>query len=109
MGSAVKLPVFMGAGNEEPGQFWFMVRAIWETQGITDENIKNATLVSVLQDCTLTWYIKYSSDHPNAGIMAIQDALDKEFGRPKSETQSVIGFKGIAMLPGETQWIWIRD
>lgn len=50
------------------------------------------------------WYIKYSTDHPNEGIAVIQEALNKEFGRPKSETQSFIRFKEIAMLPGETPW-----
>jgi len=59
MASAVKLLVFKGVGNEEPGQFWFLVRAIWEAQGITDDNIKKATLVSTLQDRALMWYIKY--------------------------------------------------
>lgn len=34
--------------------------------------------------------------------MEIQDALNKEFSWPKSETQEMIGFKEIAMLPGET-------
>lgn len=77
MVSAVKLPVFRGAGNEEPGQFWFLVKVVWEAQGIMDDNIKKATLVSTLQDCALTWYIMYSSNHPNMGIAAIQDALDK--------------------------------
>ena len=75
---------------------------MWEAQGVTDENIKKATLVSALQDRALTWYIKYYNDHPNAGIAEIQNALDKEFSRPKSETQPIIGFKEITMLPGET-------
>jgi len=44
------------------------------------------------------------SNHPNAGIAAILDALNKEFSQPKSETQSIIGFKEIAMLLGETPW-----
>ena len=81
-----------------------MIRSIWDAQGITNENIKKATLVSALQDHALTWYIKYSTDHPNEGIAAIQDVLNKEFGLPKSETQSIIGFKEIVMLPGETLW-----
>lgn len=52
----------------------------------------------------LTWYIKHSNDHPNVGIAEIQIALNKEFSQPKSETQSIIGFKEIAMIPGETPW-----
>ena len=79
-----------------------MVRAVWEAQGVTDDNIKKTTLVSVLQDRALTWYIKHSNDHPNTGITEIQDALNREFSRPKSEMQPIIEFKEIAMLPGET-------
>ena len=30
--------------------------------------------------------------------------LNKEFSRPKSEAQSIIGFNEIMMKPGETPW-----
>lgn len=53
-----------------------------------------------MQDHALTWYIKHSNDHPNAGITEIQVTLNREFSRPKSETQSIIRFKEIAMLLG---------
>lgn len=79
MVSAIKLRVFRGVGNEDPYQFWFVVRTMWEVHGVTNENIKKATLVSVLQDRTLTWYIKHSNDHPNAGIAEIQIVLNIEF------------------------------
>jgi len=62
-----------------------------------DDNIKKEILVSTLHDCSLTWYIKYSNDNPNAGIMDIQIALNREFSRPKLEAQSIIGFKGITI------------
>jgi len=68
MVSAIKLPVFRGVGNEDLDQFWFMVRAVWEAQGVTDDNIKKATLVSMLRDHALTWYIKHCNDHPNTMI-----------------------------------------
>ena len=48
-----------------------MVRAVWEAQGVTNDNIKKATLVSMLQDRALTWYIKHSNDHPNVEIIEI--------------------------------------
>jgi len=102
MVSAIKLLVFRGVGNEDPNQFWFVVRAVWEAQGVMDDNIKKATLVSTLQDHALTWYIKHSNDHPNTGIIEIQAALNKEFSRLNSETQPIIEFKEIAMLLGET-------
>ncbi len=47
--------------------------------------MKKATLVSALQDHALTWYIKYSNDKPNAGVVDMQTTLNKEFNRPKSE------------------------
>ena len=81
----MKLPMFKGVGNEDPDQFWFVVKVVWEAQGVTDDNIKKATLVSTLQDRVLTWYFKHSSDHPNVGIMAIQAPLTREFSRPKSK------------------------
>jgi len=83
MASTIKLLIFIGVGNEDPDKFWFVVRAVWEAQAIMDDNIKKATLVSALQDHRLTWYIKYSNDHPNAGITDIQAALNKEFSRLK--------------------------
>ena len=71
MVSVIKLPVFKGVGNEDLEQFWFVVRVVWEAQGVTGDNIKKVTLVSALQDHTLTGYIKHSNDHPNAGIAEI--------------------------------------
>jgi len=63
MASAIKLLVFRGVGNEDLDQFWFVVIAVWQEQGIVDDNIRKATLVSALQDRALTWYIKHSNDH----------------------------------------------
>jgi len=100
----VKLPVFKGLGNENPDQFWFVVRVVWEAQDVTDDHIKKATLVSTLQYHALTWYIKYSSNSLNARVVDIQIVLNSEFSRPKSETQLIVGFKEIMMLPSETPW-----
>lgn len=58
--------------------------------------------MSALQDRALTWYIKHSNDHLNARIAEIQDTLNKDFSQLKSETQLIIRFKEIAMLPNET-------
>lgn len=102
MTSAINLPIFKGVGNEDPDQFWFVVRVVWEVHEVTDDNIKKATLVSALQDHALTWYIRHSNDHPNVGIVEIQIALNKKFSRLKSKTQSIIGFKEIAKLLGKT-------
>lgn len=102
MASAIKLPVFRGVGNEDRDQFWFVVKVVWEEQGVMDDNIKKVTLVSTLQDHALTWYIMHSNDHPNAGITEIQNALNREFSQLKSETQSITKFKQITTLLGKT-------
>lgn len=100
----IKLPVFNEVANEDLDQFWFFKKSIWEAQEVMDDNIKKAKLVSSLQDCALTWYMKHSNDNPNARIMDIQATVNKEFSRPMSEAESIIRFKEITMLPSETPW-----
>ena len=67
MVSVIKSSVFKEERNEDSDQFWFVVKALWEAQGVMDDNINKEMLVSALQDHALTWYIKHSNDHPNAG------------------------------------------
>ena len=62
------------------------------------------TLVNSLQDRALTWYITNSNDNPNARIVDIQTALNREFSGPKSEVHSIIGLNEIMMIPGKTPW-----
>ena len=50
MASTIKFLVFKGLENEDLDQFWLVVRPVWEVQGVTDENINKATLISALQD-----------------------------------------------------------
>jgi len=95
MASKIKFLVFKGSENEDPDQFWFMVKAVWEAQGATDDNINKATLVSALQDHALTCSINHSNDNINVGIMDIQDMLNREFSKQKLKTQWIIGFKEI--------------
>ena len=71
MEKTVKLPLFKGLGNEDLDQFWFVVRAVWEARDVTNDLINKVTLVSALEDCVLTWYIKYSNDNLNAGVADI--------------------------------------
>jgi len=52
--SAIKFPVFKGVGNEDLDYFWFMIKSIWEAQGVTNDNIKKSSLVSAIQDHALT-------------------------------------------------------
>jgi len=104
MASTIKIAVFKGVENEDPYQFWFMVKVVWEAQGVTDDNMKKETLLSALQDRALTWYIKISNKNLNARIADIQTMLDNEISRPKLEAQSIIRFKEITMLPGKTLW-----
>lgn len=104
MVSDIQLPVLKGAGNEDLKKFWFLLNSIWNTQQIMDDNIKKAILVSTLQDWVLTWHMNYWGINPTARIADIHTELRKEFNQPKSESQSVVGFKDITMNPGETPW-----
>ena len=49
MVSAIKFSVFKGVGNEDLDQFWFVVKVVWEAQGVTYDSIKKAMLVSMLR------------------------------------------------------------
>ena len=66
--------------------------------------MKKATLVSALQDRALTWYIKYSTDNPTSTLVDIQATLNREFTKPMSQVQLIVGFKEIMMKLGETPW-----
>jgi len=48
MANSVKLLVFNDIGNEDPDQFWFIVKDVWEGQGIMDDQMKKDVLVSAL-------------------------------------------------------------
>jgi len=48
MENTMKFPLFKGLGNEDPDQFCFVVRVVWESQGVTNDHIKKVTLVSAL-------------------------------------------------------------
>lgn len=89
-------------GNEDLDQFWFLMKAMWKTKNITDDHMKKVQLVTAIQDHALTRHIKYYIDNPVALLADTQTVLNKEFERPKFETQSVVGFKKIAMRIGET-------
>lgn len=77
MTNSVKLPVFKGVENEDLDQFWFITKAVWEAQGIMDDQMKKAMLVSAFQDHVLTWYIKYSTDNPTSALADIQVVLNR--------------------------------
>jgi len=48
MENLVKFPLFKGLGNEDSIQFWFIMKVVWEAQGITNDQKNKATLVSAL-------------------------------------------------------------
>lgn len=82
----------------------FISKATWTTQNIKYDHMQKEQLVTTLQDRALTWYTKCYTDNPLASLVNTQTALNKEFGTPKSKTQSVVGFKEIAMRIDKTPW-----
>ena len=93
MSNTIKFPIFKGLGSEDPDQVWFIANVVWTTQQITDDHIKKAHFVITLQDCVLTWYIKYFSNNPLATLAETKVALKKEFSKPKSNSQSVVDLR----------------
>ena len=61
-------------------------------------------LVTTLQECALTWYIKYNIYNLTSALADIQTTLNKEFNRPKSQAKSIVEFKEIMMKLGEMPW-----
>ena len=96
--------IFKGIGSDDPEYLWFVTNVVWIAQQITDDNIKKDQLVTTLQDRALTWYIKYCANNPHASLAETQTTFNKEFGKPKSEAQSLIEFKEIMMKVEETTW-----
>lgn len=60
-------------------------------------------MVTTLNDHVRTWYIKYCSDNPLT-TLAETNTFNKEFSKPKSDSQSIIGFKDIMMRVEEKSW-----
>lgn len=60
------------------------MKVVCRGQRIIDHNIKKARLFTTLQDCALTWYIKYCTDNPLVSLEDTQTDLDKEFGKSNS-------------------------
>lgn len=52
----------------------------------------------------LTWCIKYCSDNPLATLGETKMNLNKDFSKPKSDSQLVIRFKEIMMKVKEMPW-----
>lgn len=55
MENSIKLPIFKGVENQDLNPFWFVAKAVWEAQGITDDQMKKEMLVSALQNRAQTW------------------------------------------------------
>jgi len=43
MENSVNIHVFKGTGNEDLDEFWFLVKVVWESQGIMDDQMKKET------------------------------------------------------------------
>lgn len=104
MVNAMKMLVFKGIRTEESEKFCFFANTVLTTQQIIDYNIKKEQLVTTLQDCMLTWYIKCCYDNPLAYLTETKKTFNKDFSKPKSNSQLVVGFKEILVKVDETTW-----
>ena len=82
----MKMLIFKGIGSEDPKQFYFFANVVWIEQQIPDDNIKKSQLVTDLQDCILTWYIKYCTNNPHASLIETHMTLKNEFSKLKSDS-----------------------
>lgn len=100
----MKMFVFKGLGTKDPKKFLFVVDVVWKAQYVTDDDMKNAQLVTMLQDKALSWYINFFSGKPNATMLETQKALNNEFKKSKSQAQSLTEFKEIRQRVNESTW-----
>jgi hypothetical protein len=56
-GSIVRYPEFLGKGDEDIEQHWFLCKAIWRSRGTLDEN-KLVKFQTTLRGHALKWYMK---------------------------------------------------
>ena len=52
----------------------------------------------------MTWYIKYYFDNPLVILVGTKAVLNKDFSKPKSDSQLVVGFKESMMRVDEMPW-----
>ena len=105
MGDDIKLPIFRGTGAEDPEQHFFLCEAVWNIKQVQNGDIKKAQLTTTFRGIALTWFMKFSTNtqQPKT-IQKIKDELNKEFKKPKSESQYITELKEIKKMPHELVW-----
>ena len=98
MADDMKLPVFRGAGLEDPEQLWFFCEVVWHVKQVVDDNIKMAQLTTTFRDKALNWFMKYSNGQSRT-IAQVRAALIGEFKKPKSESQCITKLQEIKKKP----------
>ena len=47
------------------------MKVVWKSHNIIDDQMKKETLVTTLQECVITWYIRYYTDNLTAALVDI--------------------------------------
>ena len=59
VGDNVKFPLFQGNGAKDPGQYWFLIEALWIVKQVQYDDIKKGQLEMTFQGRALEWYMKF--------------------------------------------------
>jgi hypothetical protein len=94
----LKLPIIHGNGKEDPKQHWFICELDWSIKKTTNECVNISLLETTFRDRALAWHMRLKSIAPigvGRTLIEIQQALFKEFQKPKFEFQYIIETKEI--------------
>lgn len=84
-----------------------MCEAIWFVKQTIDDRVNIALLETTFRDLSLAWYVKFKSIAPmvvGRSLVEIQQALFKEFQKPKSKSKCIIEIKEIKKQQGQSMW-----
>jgi hypothetical protein len=105
MEDEMRLPIFRRDVSEDVDQHWFLCEAVWNIKSITNEAMKRTQFITMLRDCTLSWYMKLVQGlvQPKP-LNEIKNALIIEFKKPKSDLECITELKDIKQKVAEPVW-----
>jgi hypothetical protein len=105
MEDEMRLLIFKGDGYEDPDQYWFLCKAVWNIKNITDEVVKRNQFSTTLKDPVMSCYMKlvHGISQPKL-LNEIKSMLVAELKKPKSESQCITELKEIKQKAVELVW-----
>ena len=85
-GSFTRYPEFLGWGNDDVEQHWYLCEAIWRAWETPDAR-KLIEFQTTLRERALRWFIKWSKAHPNPVIADVKWDFVREFKLPQTDNR----------------------